>query len=384
MEEDNILDFLDDEPKEESKPEAKVESKPIELTNEQKLAILKNFQDSKDPSIEELCEVAWPGKGFNGLNKEGRLIKKFLIEHDLKPKTKTEYTPKGLLPLTDEQKEYIKNNLNMKNHELAQVIWERPLLASTSQEARTIGAYRDELRRSGEVVNDLGEETTREYSPPKTIDRACARINKNVTGVNYDYKKLTPTQNKHVKALISNLNSYRFSHHMALIENPSDKTLFENTFIRYIYDKPDLTQEDLDQYLMLASEAVSESSIRRTIGMLEREQERIMEAEEKMNMVIVENIKNSRDELKACIKTQQSLFKGLDVERSKRLTERIGPQFTLLNIVEAMKNEETRAKMVAEAEKRNEKLKGEIKRLSDMDGLVASFWGLDEDTIING
>ena len=145
--EDNILDFLDDPEPEKPKLESKIPPESVELSNEQRLAILQRWQgDEKDiPSIEELCEIAFPSKGFNGLNKEGRLIKKFLAEHDLKPKTKTEYAPKGLLSLTDEQREYIKNNLNMKNHELAQVLWEKPLLSPTRQEARTVGSYRDEV-----------------------------------------------------------------------------------------------------------------------------------------------------------------------------------------------------------------------------------------------
>jgi hypothetical protein len=202
--------------------------------------------------------------------------------------------------------------------------------------------------------------------------------------VNYDYKKLTPSQKKNAMTLISYLHNMRFSHQMSLINNENERRLLENTFIKYIYDKPDLSQEDLDQYIILANESVMASSIQRTISMLEEEQVRSLSETNKISMTIVDALKTSRDEYNACIKRQQSLYKALDIERSKRLSERIGPQFTLLNIVEEMKNEERRKTLIAEAEKRNDKLKGEIKRLSEMDEMIARIYGIDEDLIING
>jgi hypothetical protein len=171
---------------------------------------------------------------------------------------------------------------------------------------------------------------------------------------------------------------------MGLVNNIDDKKLLENTYIKYIYDKPDLTQEDLDQYIILANEAVMASSIQRTIALLEREQERSLDNDGKISMAIVEALKTSRDEYNSCIKRSQSLYKSLTEERGKRLSERIGPQFTLLNIVEEMKNEERRKNLIKEAEKRNDKIKGEIKRLSDMDEMIVRIYGIDEDLIING
>jgi hypothetical protein len=391
---DNILDKLD-LPQDSKNPNSSSMALPIapelnkipELTPEQKLIILKKWENNYEnpPSIEELLKLAYPDiPGLDGRSKQGRLIKSFLASNDLKPNTKTEYKKIEILELNDDHKEFIKNNLNMKNHEIAQILWEKPYFTATSNESRSVGQYRDELRKQGVIRNDNGEETTEKYNPPKSLDRVCARINRNVDGQDFDYKKLTPTQKKQTLALTSYLNNMRFAHQMDLISNTDDKRLLENTFIKYIYDKPDLTQEDLDQYIILANEAVMASSIQRTVAMLEQEQERSIESDGKISMAIVEALKTSRDEYNSCIKRQQSLYKALDVERSKRMSERIGPQFTLLNIVEAFKNEESRKKMIVEAEKRNDKLKGEIKRLSDMDALVGSMWGADQDLFING
>ncbi len=359
----------------------------VGLTDQQKLSILRAWEKNTEspPSIEELLKIAYPEfPNLDGRSKEGRAIKTFLVSQDLKVKTKTNYQKLSPVVLNEDQKEFVKNNLNMKNHEIAQVLWEKPFFTATSNESRSIGLYREELRASGQILEGDDEDVPSKYGPPKTLDRVCARINKNVEGANFEYKKLTPNQKKQSLALISYLHNMRLAHQMDLISNADDKRLLENTFIKYVYDKPDLTQEDLDQYIILANEAVMASSIQRTVAMLEQEQERSIENDGRISMAIVEALKTSRDEYNSCIKRQQSLYKALDIERSKRLNERVGPQFTLLNIVEEMKNEERRNTLIAEAEKRNDKLKGEIKRLSELDELICRIYGCDEDLIING
>jgi hypothetical protein len=360
---------------------------PELLTNDQKLLILKKWDANPNspPSIEELCEIACPGQKLDGRSKIGREIKKYLSERDLKPLTKTEYTPKGLLKLTDEEKEFVKNNPNMKGAEIACALWNKSFFANNSQEVKTILAYQIELENNTGFKKSIeDDEPIETFRPPKTLDHACARINRHVDGANFDLKKLTPTQKKQCLMLISYMHSFRFCHHLNLIDNMDDRKLFENTFVKYIYNKSDLSQEDLDQYLALANEAVAESSIKRSITRLEKEQERNLEETGRLQMNIVDAIKVGRDEFNACRKRQDSLYKALEIERSKRLNERVGPQFTLLNIVEEMKNEERRKKIIAEAEKRNDKLKGEIQRLSELDEMIARIYGIDEDLVING
>lgn len=358
---------------------------PKILTDTQKLSILNEWEKriNDPPSIDELVQIIFPNSSLDGRSNEGRLIKKFLIENDLKVKT-TEYKKKIPIELTEEQKEYIKNNTNEKSFEIAKILFNNKFLAPASQEVKTVAKYKEELIKSGEIKVEVEEENFDEYSPPKRIERVCARINTNIEGCNFDYKNLTPTQKKQALSLMNYLHNLRFSHHMNLINNKDDRKLFENTFIKYIYDKTDLSQEDLDQYLTLANEAIMESSIKRTISMLEEEQKKTLDETSKISMTIVEALKTSRDEYNACINRQQKLYKSLEVERSKRLNERIGPQFTLLNIIEEMKNEERRKELVKEAEKRNEKLKGEIERFSKMDDIIARLYGCDEDLIING
>ena len=367
--------------------DAKLIKNATELSDEQKLLILKRWEQDPEnpPSIEELCEIAYPGQSKDGRSREGRLIKKYLSELNFQPKTKTEYEKKGDLPLSNEQREFIKNNPNMRATEIACVIFDKSFLTALSQETRTVLNYQKELEKNTDFKKEIEDnDAGQEYRPPKTLEHACARINRNVDGVNYDSKKLTPTKKKQCFNLISYLHSYRFSHHYNLINSSEDRKLFENVFLKYIYNKGDLSQEDLDQYLALANEAVAESSIKKNILRLEQEQERSLAETGRLQMNLVDAMKVSRDEFNACRGRQDKLYKALEVERAKRLNERVGPQFTLLNIVEAMKNEERRRTMLEEAEKRNNKIKNELVRLSAFDEIVCQIHGIDEDLIING
>ncbi len=355
----------------------------LELTNEQKALVLKAWNGQTPPSIIDLIKIAWPESTEEMLDtrtKYGKAIKQYLTEKDLKidpPKIE-------IVNLSEEHKEYLRNNCsNMKAFEMAKVIFENSRLSPADKRVKLVINFLKEEVEPEQIYE--GEDlTTGEYSPPKRIEHVCARINEHVSGAKYDSKNLTPTHKKQTQALLHYLNNLRFYHHYNLINNDDDKKLFENTFIKYVYDKTDLSQEDLDQYLTLANEAVMESSIKRNIAMLENEQTTTLQNTQKLSMTLVDAVKVARDEYNACRNRQDKLYKALEVERSKRLNERIGPEFTLLAIVEEMKNEERRKSVVQDAEKRNDKIKGEIKRLSSMEERIVRIFGIDESTIIDG
>ncbi len=357
----------------------------VNLTNEQQLSVLKcwDSRPTNPPSIMELIELVFPDieeKLKDSRSRFGRIIKEYLISKDLKQPAVPPSAPPSL---KDEDKEYIINNCSTMNiMELSKEIWKNPRIGPNTLEVRLVKEFiKNEVPKESLYDKNENLET---FKPPKTIDQACARINTHVEGANFDGKALTPTQRKQCTKLMDYMCNFRFAHHFNLITDDDDKKLFQNTFVKYIYDKTDLSQEDLDQYLTLANEAVMESSIKRMISMLEGEQKRTLDETGKLNMTLVEAIKTSRDEYNACRNRQDKLYKALDVERSKRMNERIGPQFTLLNIVEEMKKEETRKILVLEAEKRVDKLKGEIDRLSAFDDSILRIWGADTDMFING
>ncbi len=383
----NVLDLLDDVGPEQEKEKSLIGSvlPPIELSDSQKLKILKAWNEDDIPSIEELCDLCWPGMNLDGRSKHGKSIKQFLIEKDLKAKTKTEYQKKGLLELTEANKEYIKNNcVNMKAKEMAEIIFSKNNLMPVSQEAKTVAAYIKELEGETGFTRDIEDDTTDEYNPPKTFEHCVKRINRYIRDSKFDAKNLSSQQKKNCQMLISYLHSYRLNHQVNALSKQDDRDLFESVFISYCYDKPDLTREDIDKMIILATESVISANKLRMIEILQVEMQKSLDDNSNVKMGIVDSINTINTEYNGSVKRQRELYNDLNEKRSERLKGKIKESASVLHLVELWKNEESRERMIKIANQKRDKVKAEIDRLEDMDDLIASISGLSKEEALNG
>ena len=69
-----------------------------------------------------------------------------------------------------------------------------------------------------------------------------------------------------------------------------NRELFESSFVRYTHDKPDLTQEEVDQYIVLSAEVVIASNIQVRVERLQELLDQAAEETEgkRMAMSLVE------------------------------------------------------------------------------------------------
>jgi hypothetical protein len=160
--------------------------------------------------------------------------------------------------------------------------------------------------------------------------------------------------------------------------------LFESSFIRYAYDKSDLTQEEVDQYIILATEVVISSNIQETIQTLQEQINMEMDSGQKIPMVLVEAVTSARTEYNQCVGRQQKLLNDLKVKRSERMQKQVKDNASILNLVLMWKDEESRNEMLKMADMRREVLKDEIGRLSSMDDIKARIFGLTEEEVLDG
>jgi len=364
--------------------------KEIDLNDEQKLLIITTWNENKDnpPSLQDLTQKVFPEiPNIDGRSVYGKAVKKFLASRDLKVKTKSEYTPKDRIEFSQEQKDFIVNSASkMSFVEIAKHLFNNYSLTNLSIEARSVEDYLNTLPvqiRNIEKEEDENTQTTEGYKPPKNIERALVRVNKYVLdGINKD--KITTKQKKEMTSLISYLHTYRFLHQIDTYTDLIDRELFESSFIRYTYDKSDLTQEEVDQYIVLATEVVISSNIQETIQTLQQQIDIEIDSGQKIPMTLVEAVTSARTEYNQCVTRQQKLLNDLKVKRSERLSNQVKENASILNLVQMWKDEETRKEMIKMADMRREVLKSEIGRLSSMDDVKARIFGLTEEEVLDG
>ena len=356
------------------------------LNEDQQNLIINTWNEKKEnpPSLQELTQLVFPEiPNIDGRSLYGKAVKKFLASRDLKVKTKSEYTPKDRTEFTQEQKDFITNNAaTMTAVDLARSLFNNYTLSNLSIESRSVDEYLNTLPKQVRAVQ-TEEEQQGEYKPPKNQERAMVRVNKYVLdGIDKD--KISAKQKKELNSLISYLHTYRFLHQIGTYVDSVDRDLFESSFIRYAYDKSDLTQEEVDQYIILATEVVISSNIQQTIQTLQEQINMEMDSGQKIPMVLVEAVTSARTEYNQCVGRQQKLLNDLKVKRSERMQKQVKENASILNLVLMWKDEETRNEMLKMADMRREVLKGEIGRLSSMDDVKARIFGLTEEEVLDG
>ncbi len=360
----------------------------IKLTDEQKEKILEEWNSRPDnpPSLLELIRVAYPDSEFDGRSKQGRTVKEFLATRKLKARAAHEYQHKSKIELTSEHEEFIRNNAAlMTANEIARVIFANPELMPLSQETRTVIDYIGTLENITPFETPEGREIVEEYVPPKTQHAAILKVNKYVLD-GIDKNKITSKDKSSVSALIRYLHTYRFLHQINTYDHEGNRELFESSFVRYTCDKPDLTQEEVDQYIVLSQEVVIASSIQTRVSRLSGLLDGVAEDTEgrRISMSLVDAINTAQTEYNQCVNRQQKLLESLKEKRSDRLKKQIKENASILNLVQLWKEEDNRKKLVKLAELRKKTVKDEIEKLSTIDEVKARIMGITEGEVSDG
>jgi hypothetical protein len=296
------------------------------LTEDQQLKLLQewNNRPNNPPSLAELVKLAFNRDDLDGRSKEGKAVKQFLASRQIKPRKSHEYEAKGLLELNEEQKEYISNNCHtMTGLEMAKVLFKNDTLTNLSQETRSILEYMKNIPTNIKFNNTENENiATDEYRPPRSEERMIAKINKYILD-GIDKNKLTHKTKKEINSIIGYMNTFRFSHQINLYDDERDRELFESSFVRYTYDKSDLSQEEVDQYIVLSTEVVISSNIQQTINVLQNQIDMAIQEDGKIPMALVEASNTARKEYNDCVNRQQKLLNDLKVKRSERLSKQV-------------------------------------------------------------
>ncbi len=356
----------------------------IILTPEQE-QLVRDFWD-KIP-LAELTQKAFNNPELDGRSEEGRAIKDWLARRNLTAKTAG--SPKGNpIVLTDDQKKYIENNAQSTSAlSMARTLFNNPKICPLNNEFEAVNDYVKSLGIN--VQKPVSQLAEAQYVAPKSIARLIPRVNKYVTRdfaedkVFFNADKLKPEQEKALKALLGYMNVYRFGYEINKFNKEMDREIFESSFIRYAYDKPDLLEEEVDQYISLCSEIVSAAQIDRHIADLDDQYDEFKESDDgekkKLSLTFVEMIDKARAKKKDAQERIDKGFKTLTATRADRIKKRQQANATILNLVEAWRNEKKRKEMLELAKFEKNKERREVDRIETLDDVSALIAGISKE-----
>lgn len=362
--------------------------KDITLSNDQKKAVIDLWNDEEPPMIKDLIIAAFPDidkKFYDGRSIYGKAVKSYLAEKGLQAGVTSKYIKK-ICELTEQQEEFIYNNCStMKALEMTRELFGSSV-TPLDQKHKKVKEYLQTIDNKV-IFSDIIKEdvSTKDYIPPKTEQKAITKINKYVHE-GLDKNNLKTSDRKAIAKLIGYMHTYRFIHQISTYTAIKNKELFESSFVRYTHDKPDLTQEEVDQYITLSAEMVIGANIQVRVERLQELLDQCAEETDgkKIAMSLTESIGTAQTEYNQCINRQTKLLNELKEKRSQRLSKEIKENASILNLVEMWKSEESRVKMIKLAELRKKSLKEEVDRLSSLDEIKCRIMGLTEDEVLNG
>lgn len=356
----------------------------LTLTPEQE-QIVREFWD-KIP-LAELTQKAFNNSELDGRSEEGRAIKDWLAHRNLT--IKTAGSPKGNpIVLTDDQKTYIENNVQSTTAlTMARTLFNNPKICPLNNEFDAVNDYVKSLGINAK--KPTSQLVASEYVAPKSIARLIPRVNKYVTRdfaedkVFFEADKLKPEHEKALKSLLGYVNVYRFGYEINKYDREIDREIFESSFVRYTYDKSDLLEEEVDQYISLCSEIVSAAQIDRHIADLDNQYQEFRDSDDgekkKLSIAFVEMIDKARAKKKDCQERIDKGFKSLTSTRADRIKKRQQATATILNLVDAWRNAKKRKEMLELAKFEKAKERKEVDRIETLDDVTALIAGLSKE-----
>ena len=277
-----------------------------------------------------------------------------------------------------------------ETREIAKELFHNAALTNLSAPTRAVNAFRKTLE--GRVVYNQSKDEeipSGDYVPPATLDKVLKRVNK-YTNLPLAKEDLNSQQKKNLDKLISYLHTYRLIRQMNTYDE-GDRMLCEDAFIRSTYDKADLKQEEVDQYIEYSNQVVQGFKALRRKELLESSLEENTiankenpEEQRKSRMDLVEAIGKASTEYNQCIKRQGDLLDDLKQKRSVRLSKEVAENASIVTLVQLWKFEEEREKLIKLAEYEQDNIANEVERLTSVEELKARILGLDKDGILNG
>lgn len=349
----------------------------MELSEDQVKFLLEN--SSKIHDLNVLTKQCFDDESLDGRSKQGRLVRKFLIENNIKFKTSRRKKKEDII-FTDEQKEFIIDQAKdgISSLAIAKLIFPDRNVTALSNEQRSVLAHIQEVNPDFLPSQDGGALDS--YIAPKATSRILKKIN-DATGNDFEESKLNRQYQICVERLGIHLNNSRFIKIMNNYLDKSDRELFEQEFIRLTWDKPDLTADEINLYLNVCKEIINLEVVSKHLNKL-NDMFDIADDQTEMSVRLAEIIKAKSSEYHQCENRIENLTKKLQGDRATRMQHKQKDNASILSIVQLFQEKEERDNMVRMAEMQKITAKKEAERIEGMAEWKARVLGINQDDVI--
>ena len=350
----------------------------MDLNEEQQQIIRDNAGTITD--LTELTRLVFPdAEKVDGRSKQGRAVRQFLVENQIDYATKHVY-PREEIILTREQKEFIEQSISggMECFQIASILFPDVRMAHNTKEYLTVYNYVD----SNPNISPPGSEDSfnKRYSPPKAASKVIKKINDSCQK-NLNESKLAMTERKSIEALTGFLASPRFIQVINNYNSSEDRELFEAEFVRATWDKPDLSNDEINLYINVCMDYIHLKNIQGAINKLNR---MFDEAEDQQDLTVrlAELLKTKSEEYNQCEKRMESLIQKLQGDRSKRISSKERQNANILALVQLFQEEEERQVMIKIAELQKKAAREEADHLESMPDWKSRVLGISKEDVI--
>lgn len=363
----------------------------IVLTPEQRAKILGliNSNPSKPPSLKELTDNLYPNKDLDGRSFEGKAIKEYCATLNIVPKSSFDPKYKKAITLTQGNELYIRNNhLTMSTVEMARAIFAKENICKINLEYKAVQDFLDanglkSFEPDIQKQSSSNQPIAKERFIPKTLEQAARKVNKYVLNAidMKELKKDTRIQN-YLHALIRFCHKTRYGLMINTLANGVDLELFESTFISNVWDKPDLSEEEIDQNINLCCDIVNYTKMQREVERMSEMRDKCLDDSDgkRLSMALVQQMAELYKEMDNNLKRQNATTKVLIGTRNDRLEGQKKGQASACQFVEAWRDKQKRDRLIALAEKRKELVRSEVERLDTLDAFKVEIFGLNKES----
>jgi hypothetical protein len=349
----------------------------MELNDEQKQFIRDNFKEN--PNLIELTRKVFDNEDLDGRCREGRAVREFLTEENLEYKT----TAKEKLPdilLSEQQEEFIKSQAEngLSAFQIAEILFPDSNVRRLSKEHLTILEFLREYEPS--FVHESETAVNRAYAAPRQFSTCVKKVN-TYTMQELEDGKLTRDEEDCINALLKSLSAPRLVQVISNYTSMKDRELFEAEFIRAVWDKPDLTSDEINLYINVCVDYINLKNISSHMEKLNRMFDEADEQQE-LTVRLSELLKTKSEEYNQCEKRQESLIQRLAGDRAKRISQRQDQNASILSLVESFQNEEERKLMVKMADMQKKAIKEEAEHLESMNEWKSRILGISKGDVI--